>query len=136
MPLSAGHALNVVDASLGTAALVATVTPLRCRLMTTNGTSTTNGTELATGGGYTAGTGAPGVTFAGTAVVAPNAQAGSNVAVSVTNMPTATIVGVELWDSAVTPVRKWWGALTASKTVAAGDTFSIPAGSLTAAVGV
>lgn len=124
------HAANLVDASLGTAAFVASTTPIKCRLMTTNGTGTAAGTELATGGGYTAGTGAPSVTFA--AASTTDGKAASNVAVSVTNMPAATIVGVELWDSATTPIRKWWGALSANKTVAAGDTFTIASGSLTA----
>jgi hypothetical protein len=49
-------------------------------------------------------------------------------------MPAVTVVGVELWDSAGTPARKWWGALTASKTLNSGDTFSIASGSLTAAL--
>lgn len=119
---------NLIDGSLGTAAFVATTAPLRCRLMTANGSATAAGTELATSGGYTAGSGAPAVTFA----AASAGSAASSAAVNVTNMPAATINGVELWDSAGTPVRKWWGSLAAAKTVAAGDTFSIPAGSLTA----
>ena len=128
--MSAAHAANVVDASLGTAAFVATSGTVRCRLMTANGSATANGTELATSQGYTAGTGAPAVTFA--AANTTTATAASNIAVTVTNMPASTIVGVELWDSAGTPVRKWWGALTASKTLNSGDTFSIASGSLTA----
>lgn len=128
--LNQPHANNLIDASLGTAALVATTGPIKCRLMTANGTATAAGTELVTGGGYTAGTGAPSVTFA----AAATGQAASSSAVTVTNMPAATIVGVELWDSAATPVRKWYGALAASKTTNAGDTFSIASGSLTAAL--
>jgi hypothetical protein len=134
MPLSAGHANNIVDASNGTAAFVATTTPVKQLLMTTNGTGTTNGTELATGGGYTAGTG-QNITFAASAVVSAEAKAASNVAVTYTNMPAATIVGIELWDSALTPVRKWYGA-HASKTVAAGDTLSYASGAVTDAVGI
>ena len=98
--------------------------------MTANGSSTAAGTELATSAGYTSGTGAPSVTFA--AASTTTGTAASNAAVSVTNMPAATIVGVELWDSAGTPVRKWWGPLTASKTTVLGDTFTIASGSLTA----
>ncbi len=134
MPLSAGHGNNLVDASVGTAAFVATVTPLRVRLMTTNGTGTTNGTELATGGGYTAGAGIN-VTLAAAAVVSANSQAASNVAVTQTNMPASTIVGIELWDSAATPIRKWYGS-HASKTVAAGDTLSYASGAITVALGI
>jgi hypothetical protein len=102
--------------------------PMHCRLMTANGTATSNGTELATSGGYTAGTGAP--TFT-TAAASAGSEA-SNSAVTVTNMPATTINGVEVWDSAGTPARKWWGALTAAKTTNSGDTFSIASGSLTA----
>lgn len=128
--LNQAHANNVIDASLGTAAFTATTGPLRCRLMTANGSATAAGTELATSGGYTSGTGAPTVTFA----AASAGSAASSAAITVTNMPAATIVGIELWDSAGTPVRKWYGALSSSKTTNAGDTFSIAAGSITAAL--
>lgn len=124
------HANNIIDASVATATFTASVAPIRCRLMTANGSATAAGTELATSGGYTAGTGAPSVTFA----AASAGSAASNSAVTITNMPATTIVGVELWDSAGTPLRKWWGALTASKTTNPGDTFSIASGSLTVAL--
>lgn len=102
--------------------------PMHCRLMTANGSDTANGTELATSGGYTAGTGAP--TF--TVAAASAGSIASNSAVTVTNMPATTIVGVEVWESnATTPFRIMWGALTASKTTNSGDTFSIASGSLT-----
>lgn len=123
------HSNNIADASLGTAAFVATTTPIHVRQMTANGTNTTNGTELATSGGYTAGTGAPTVTFA----AASGGSAASNAAVTITNMPATTIVGVEFWDSNATPKRKWWGALSASKTTNAGDTLTYASGSLSAA---
>lgn len=128
--LNQSHANNIIDASLATSAFTASTAPIRCRLMTANGSATAAGTELTTGGGYTAGSGAPSLTFA----AASAGSAASNSAVTVTNMPATTIVGVELWDSAGSPVRKWWGALTASKTVASGDTFSIASGSLTVAL--
>jgi hypothetical protein len=38
---------------------------------------------------------------------------------------------VEVYDSAGTPRRCWWGALTVSKTVGAGDSITFPPGSLT-----
>ncbi len=127
--LSQAHSNNILDASLGTASFVATTAPVRCRLMTANGSATAAGTELATSGGYTSGSGAPSVTFA----AASAGSAASNSAVTVTNMPATTITGVEVWDSAGTPVRKWWGALSASKTTNSGDTFTIASGSLTVA---
>lgn len=120
---------RLLNASVG-GAFTSPTTPITCRLMTANGTNTSNGTELATSGGYTAGTGAPQVTFA----AASGGTAASNVAVTVTNMPATTIVGVELWDSEATPIRLWWGPLTASKTTNAGDTFTIASGSLTLAM--
>lgn len=118
------HGNNILDASLGTTTFTATTTPLKCRLMTTNGSTTANGTEV-TGGSYVSQT----VTFASAASL----SAASNVALNYTGMPAVTVVGVELWDSAGTPIRKHWGALTASKTTNAGDTFSIASGSLTVA---
>jgi hypothetical protein len=128
--LNQAHANNIIDASMATAAFTASTAPMRCRLMTANGTATAAGTELATSGGYTSGTGAPSVTFS----AASAGSAASSSAVTVTNMPAATIVGIELWDSAGTPVRKWFGALSSSKTTNAGDTFTIAIGSLTAAL--
>lgn len=120
---------RLLDSSVGTA-FTAPTTPITCRLMTANGTNTANGTELATGGGYTSGTGAPQVTFA----AASAGSKASNVAVTVTNMPATTINGVELWDSEATPIRLWWGPLTAAKTTNSGDTFTIASGSLTLAM--
>lgn len=126
------HANAFLDASLTTstaagAALQSTY-PIHVRLMTANGTATANGTELTTSGGYTSGTGAPTVQFSAAATGSKT----TSTAVTVTNMPAATIVGVEAWDSAGTPARKWFGALSANKTTNAGDTFSIASGSLTA----
>ena len=120
---------KLLDASVG-GTFTPPTTPITCRLMTANGTNTVAGTELATGGGYTAGTGAPQVTCAAAAA----GSKASNAAVTVTNMPATTINGVELWDSEATPVRLWWGALTAAKTTNAGDTFTIASGSLTLAM--
>jgi len=128
--LVAVHANNILDASLGTATFVATVTPLKCRLMTAIGSATTAGTELATGGSYVAATGLSPATCAS----ASAESAATSVALTQTNMPAATITAVELWDSAGTPLRKWYGALSANKTTNAGDTFTIASGSLTAAL--
>lgn len=128
--LSQVHSNNILDASLGTAVFVATVAPLKCRLMTAVGTSSVNGTELVSGGSYVAATGLSPATMAAAAA----GSAASSVALTQTNMPAATITAIELWDSAGAPIRKWWGLLTASKTTNLGDTFTIAAGSLTAAM--
>lgn len=124
------HANNILDASLGTAAFSATVGALHCRLMTANGTPTAAGTEVPSGGSYVAVTGITPVPFA----AAATGSAANSSIVQQTNMPATTVVGIELWDSTGTPVRKWYGPLTASKTTNAGDTFSIAVGSLTAAL--
>jgi hypothetical protein len=128
--LVAVHANNILDASLGTTTFVATTTPLKCRLMTAIGTATAAGTELGTGGSYVALTGLSPATMAS----ASAESAASSVALTQTNMPAATITAIELWDSAATALRKWWGALTANKTTNSGDTFTIATGSLTAAL--
>lgn len=99
--------------------------PIKCRLMAANGTASASGTELAAGGGYTAGGISAQLTGSASGEAVTNASA-----ITWTNMPAATIVGVELWDSSATPQRVWWGSLTASKTTSAGDTFTIAAGSL------
>lgn len=108
----------------------AVTTPVRCRLMTANGTSTANGTELATGGGYTSGAGAPATAWAAPAT---GSQA-TNAAVSITNMPASTIVGIELWESnATVPRRHEFGSHT-SKTLVAGDTLTYASGAITSAL--
>jgi len=131
--LDAATAANIVDATLGTASFTAEVGSIHCRLMSANGSATANGTELSTGGGYSSGSSAPTVTFA--SANTSTAVAVSNSAVTVTNMQAVTVAGVELWDTAGTPKRKWWGPLTGgSKTMNSGDTFSIASGSLSASV--
>lgn len=95
--------------------------PLKVALVTANGTDSAAGTEV-TGGSYAR----QSATFS-----AASAGATSNTgAITFTNMPAATVVGVEVWDSAGTPVRLWYGALSANKTTGAGDTFTIAIGDL------
>jgi hypothetical protein len=99
---------------------------LKCRLMTANGSDSAAGTEVA-GGSYTSQT----VTFS-----ASSGGATSNSSdLTFSGMPACTVVGVEIWDSAGSPVRWWWGALSASKTVNSGDTFVIPTGDLDLSLG-
>lgn len=101
-------------------------------LTTVVGSQAARGTELVAGGGYATG---------GSTVLwnAPTAQTGTysgrigNQAWSQTNMPAATnLNGVEITDSAATPVYMAYGTITgAPKTTNAGDTLSFPADSLT-----
>jgi|SRR5882672_3230832 len=108
--------------SSGQAAYPAVTAPIKVALVTATGTAAAAGTEV-TGGSYARQT----ITFA-----APSGGSiSSNLALNYTNMPACTVTGVDEYDSAGTPVRRWFGNLSASKTVNAGDTFSIASGSYT-----
>jgi threonine dehydratase len=96
-------------------------TPLKCRLMTANGTDSTLGTEV-TGGTYTAQT-----------IVLTSGSGGtaSNTALlTYTLLPACTVVGVEIWDSSGTPKRVWYLPLASNKTYQAGDTHTFAAGAV------
>lgn len=96
-------------------------TPLKVALVTANGSDSAAGTEV-TGGSYARKT---------LTVAAAVSGATSNSAdLSWTGMPACTVVGVEIWDSAGSPVRLWYGALAVNRTVASGDELKIVAGSL------
>jgi hypothetical protein len=111
-----------LDWILGVGTPTRPTTPLKVALVTANGTDTAAGTEV-TGGSYAR---------QNLAVAAAVGGATGNSADLVfTGMPAATVVGVEIWDSAGTPVRLWYGPLTASRTVSAGDELVLSAGSLT-----
>ncbi len=112
----------ILNASSGTAAYTAPTTPIKVALVTALGTATAAGTEV-TGGSYARQT----LTMAAAAA----GSASSNAALTYTGMPACTVVGVDEYDSAATPVRRWFGSLTASKTVNAGDTLSIAIGQYT-----
>ncbi|MEU1778117.1 hypothetical protein ABZ545_01365 [Streptomyces abikoensis] len=99
----------------------APTTPLKLALVTVNGSDSTAGTEV-TGGSYAR------KTVACNASV--NGATSNSADIVFTGMPACTVVGVEIWDSAGTPIRWWWGALDASRTVAAGDELRITAASL------
>lgn len=116
------EANGLLGATSGQAAYVAPTTPIKVALVTATGTATAAGTEVS-GGSYARQT----ITFA----AATGGSISSNVALTYTNMPACTVTGVDEWDSAGTAVRRWFGNLSASKTVNAGDTFSIASGSYT-----
>ncbi|MEV8610303.1 hypothetical protein AB0383_20650 [Amycolatopsis sp. NPDC051373] len=115
----------ILTAVTGGTALSITA-PVKLRLMATNGSATSNGTEITAGGGYTAG----GLTTAGAWGTASGGSiTNSAAAVTFTNMPAATVVGVELWDSSGTPKRIAWGTIT-SRTTASGDQLAFATSSL------
>lgn len=114
-----------------------TVTPpFKLRLMTATGTNTSAGTEATSGNcpGYTA----LGSSLGASAFAAPSGGSQSNnnaVSWSATGS-WATVTGIEIWDSAATPIRYLQGALTSSITgVANGDTVQFAVGSVTANAG-
>ena len=127
-------ATMVLAGTFGQAAFVASTTPIKIKLMSTTPTEAAAGTEITPGGNYPAGGFSP-VTWA-----APTTQTGTysgrigNAAVTISNMPAATVNGIDLVDSAGTPRRLMWGALTTPRTTAAGDTLSFPADSIVAQV--
>lgn len=90
-------------------------------------------TEWTTSGGYTAGTGAT-VTFAA-ATTGATPQQVSNSAATITNAPAQTWAGCREVDSSATPKTLFWAALASSKTINAGDTVTVPSGSLTDSLG-
>lgn len=112
----------VLNASTAEAAYTAPTTPIKVQLNSVVGSATAAGTQV-TGGSYTPQT----LTMA----AASAGSASSNVALTYTSMPAITVTSVDEFDSAGTPIRRWWGLLTASKTTNSGDTFSIASGSYT-----
>lgn len=96
------------------------------------GTASAAGTEVATGGGYTAGTGGR-VTLAWAAAAA-GSQA-TNAIASITNYPRVeTVTSIDIFEAGGAFRRIEWGTLTASKTMAAGDTLSFASGAITSAL--
>ncbi|MGW9584726.1 phage tail fiber protein [Streptomyces albidoflavus] len=111
---------RALDWLMGTATTAPTL-PLRVALVTANGTDAAAGTEV-TGGSYAR----KNLTVA----AAVNGATSNSADLVWTGMPAATVVGVEVWDSAGTPVRLWYGALGTSRTLLAGDELRIVAGAL------
>ena len=95
--------------------------PLKVRLMTTNGSDSAAGTEVVDAGGSAY------VRQSVTLSAASGGATSNSADVVFTNMPACTVTGIEIWDSAGTSVRIWYMPLTASKVVNLGDTFTLPA---------
>jgi hypothetical protein len=106
--LDQNTALMLLKGLTGTSAYVATVTPLKCRLTMNAPTAAVAGAEIS-GPGYTAG--GQTVTFGNLTVTPTGAQCSNTTTLAWTNNGSAawTIVGLELWDSSGTPVRKGYG---------------------------
>lgn len=117
---------------------VASTPPFHLRLMTAMGsgsgnTSGSNGTELTGASGYTAlgSTMGSSPTFGTFSATTPVAVTNNNaVSWSATGTWT-TVVGIEIWDTAATPLRFEQGTTTSSITgVVNGDTVQFAAGSI------
>lgn len=124
--IDVAEANRLLNASLGTTAYTNPTGPMKLALLTAQGNATTPGTEVS-GGGYARQT----ITF-GTASAG---SASSNTTVNFTNMPAATVTGVEIYDSAGTPRRAWQGPLDSPRAVGAGDTLSFASSSSVASLG-
>lgn len=112
----------ILEASSGKTAYPNPTSPVKVALVTATGSASAAGTEV-TGGSYARQT----ITFA----AASAGSIASNVAQTYTNMPAATVTGVDEYDSAATPIRRWFGNLSTPKTTNAGDTLTIASGSYT-----
>ena len=112
---------QLLDALVGTASYTVT-TPIKLALVTANGSDSAAGTEV-TGGSYARQT----IAFD----AASGGSIDNNAAISFAGMPSCTVVGIEIYDSAGSPKRLAYGALTASRTVTSGDTVQFASGAIT-----
>ena len=112
---------KMLDALVGTASYSAN-TPIKLALVTANGSDATAGTEVS-GGSYAR----QNITFG----AASGGSISNDAVETFTGMPTCTVVGIELWDSAGTPERLAYGSLTTSKSLTSGDTLEFSIGSIT-----
>src|SRR6266705_4814739 len=103
--------------------------PYKLRLMSAQGSNTSYGTELATTGGYTAGGASLGTTFC--AAPSGGTQSNSNLVSWSATGTWATVVAIEIWDSAGTPLRWLQGSITSITGVVNGDTVQFAVASLT-----
>lgn len=121
------EANKLLTSSVTGAAYVAASGAVNLSLFTTATASTasTPGTEV-TGGSY-----ARQPTTGAWGTAAGGSITNSVLAISFTGMPAVTSVnGIELWDSAGTPVRRWFGTIALPKTTNVGDTISFATSSL------
>lgn len=96
-------------------------------LFTATPSDTGGGTEV-TGGSYSR----QAATF-GAATSSPPIQATTTAALTWTNMPSATVTSVGIYDASTGGNLLYYGNLTASKSLTAGDNFTINSGNLTVA---
>jgi hypothetical protein len=117
--LTDGAEIRTLDWLAGHATTAPT-TPLKLALMTVNGNDASAGTEVV-GGSYARQT----ITLS--SGVNPMSN---NADITFPGMPACTVVGFEIYDSAGTPFRWWWGAASANVAVTAGASYVVSAGQL------
>jgi hypothetical protein len=125
--LTDGAEARVLNFLTGNTPATAPTAPLMVRLMTANGSDSAPGTEVVNAGGssYTPQSVAFGAA-SGTTSTANSAD------IVFSNMPACTLTGLEIWDSAGSPFRWWWGpSATGNVPVSLGTTVRIVAGALT-----
>lgn len=121
----------VLDGLVGTASAPTPTLPMKLRVTSTAPTATSDGTELPGGGGYT--TGGVAITFASASAGA--AATSAQILLTNSSGSSWTAAGVELWDSAGSPKRWWWGTITGGPlTIPNGDALLFAAGAITASI--
>lgn len=101
--------------------------PLMVRLVTLIGNDVAAGTEVnGSGNGYTPKQYTPGAA----ATLAGVTQVKNTNVIRFDNMPTCTVVGFEIWDSAATPFRWEYALLTEARPFIAGDAAEFAIGEL------
>lgn len=95
-------------------------------LLTAAPTDAGGGTEV-TGGSYAR----QAATFAAASTTAGTTSASTSATLTWTNMPTAVVTHLAIYDAATAGNLLYWGALSASKSLTAGDNFAINSGNLT-----
>ena len=120
------EANKLLDASLDGVAYAATQTYLA--LLTAAASVSAAGTEVANanGSGYAR-------QLVAWATAASGAKSNSS-ALTYSNMPPATVVGVQAMSAATGGNPKWFGPLGTARTTAAGDSLQIAAGQLAASL--
>lgn len=120
------EANRLLDATFGTASYTAPTGAMKLALATSASSASAAGTEV-TGGSYARQT----IAFS-----AASAGATSNSGtITFSAMPACTVTHIDIYDSNGTPRRCWFGALSASKTVGAGDTLSFASTAISVSLG-
>lgn len=119
---------SVLGAMLAINAFPTMTSPAFVRLGSTAPASTTNMTELPGGSGYTSGG-----TSATFSLAASGKGQGPGGALTWTNSgATWSVIGIEIWDHAASPLRWFWGTWTGQPiSVANGNTFSVAINAIT-----